>query len=235
MNKIDTQPPSGGDDSVKKPIIRLPSRTRFALSIGDTLVYIEFPSTDLAFDTEGSHRLRTKTYYVHSHNLLRTGSAVFKKLLSPKAQERAKKIGGYNSANPLPEGIKYVLNLTPPDDGDEAVDLISALCCPLGIRYWYLTVTDKSASTITLVSGHDEYTRVVYQGKDKPVKVTGNTIVDVLDYCHIRHRFGIEALLRLIEGFSPVLDSAPKAWTLAVLGKYFDCENVVVRNTALCI
>lgn len=53
---------------------------------------------------------------------------------------------------------------------------------------------------------------------------------EVLDYCPIRHRAGIERLLQIIEGKDPRLDSAPKVWTLAILAKYFNCESSVVSS-----
>ena len=56
----------------------------------------------------------------------------------------------------------------------------------------------------------------------------------VLDYCPIRHRAGIERLLQVIEKKEPRLDSATKVWTLAVLGKYFDCTDQAVRNSTSC-
>jgi hypothetical protein len=48
------------------------------------------------------------------------------------------------------------------------------------------------------------------------------------DLCPVRHRQGIVALLQMIEGHEPRLDSAPKVYTLAVLAKYFDCTNKAV-------
>jgi hypothetical protein len=56
---------------------------------------------------------------------------------------------------------------------------------------------------------------------------------EIPEYCPIRHRAGIERLLRIIEGRDPRLDSAPKILTLAVLGKYFDCTHVVVSHTTI--
>ena len=52
----------------------------------------------------------------------------------------------------------------------------------------------------------------------------------ILEYCPIRHRAGIERLLQVIEGREPRLDSATKVWTLAVLGRYFDCTEKAVRS-----
>lgn len=63
---------------------------------------------------------------------------------------------------------------------------------------------------------------------DAPADEQYKKVDEVLEYCPIRHRAGIERLLQFIEGKHPRLDSAPKVWTLFVLAKYFDCTNVVV-------
>lgn len=199
---------------------------------GDTLVHIDYPGNQQLCDPAG-FKLSSQAHVVHSEKLLATGSAVFEKLLSDRYQQRAQKRAGYTSTNPLPVGIKYLIDLTPPVEGDEAVELTSDLSCSLGVRYWARAgvVCDVDPK---LIGGRDEFVRPqnysineedpsLSQKDDRDVKAE-----EIPEYCPIRHRAGIERLLRIIEGQDPRLDSAPKILTLSVLGKYFDCKEVVV-------
>jgi hypothetical protein len=204
---------------------------------GDTLVSIRYPSDHELYDPAG-FKLSSKNHLVHSEKLLATGSAVFQKLLSNQAQQRAQKRAGYTSTNPPPAGIKYILDLTPPDEGDEAVELTSNLSCSPGIRLWATTAA-KFGVDSKLVGGRDEFVRPQHYPIDEegvslsPIEDGVVKVQEVPEYCPIRHRAGIERLLRIIEGLDPRLDSAPKVLTLAVLGKYFDCKKVVVSNIPL--
>ena len=201
---------------------------------GDTLVFISYPKDQELYDPAG-FKLSSKNHRVHSEKLLATGSGVFQKLLSDQAQQRAQKRAGYCSSNPLPAGVKYVLDLTPPDEGDDAVELISNLSCSPGIRRW-AKIAPAFGVDGRIVSGRDEYVRpqhypIEEQNPSLSPKEDGGVEDEIPEYCPVRHRAGIERLLRLIEGRDPRLDSAPKILTLAVLGKYFDCTRVVVSNT----
>jgi hypothetical protein len=119
---------------------------------GDTLVYITYPGDSKCFDSTG-FEISAAPHRVHSSRLLATGSKIFAKLLSSTSQYRIvrrKKLVGN-----LPLGIKYVLDLTPPDEGDEAVELTSELSCSLGIRLWY-TAAQRCGISHNLVGGEDE-------------------------------------------------------------------------------
>jgi hypothetical protein len=56
-------------------------------------------------------------------------------MLSEWPQAKLKRRHGFFRG--LPQGVKYILDLTPPYEGDEAVELISDLSCSSGIRHWY--------------------------------------------------------------------------------------------------
>ena len=277
--------------------------SKAGLHEGDTLVIIKYPANCEVFDHTG-FRLDIEHLRVHSDKLLATGSKKFKELLSEWPQSKFKRRNGYASG--LPTGIKYILNLTPPDEGDEAVELTTELSCSPGIRHWY-SAERRCKVSVEVCGGKDEVAKPVKaktQHKDhrdlvdaladadftselsivnninsydmsaddvyaleelpRPAPSTGGTlqqreerelkealdrskqdcfnhqpatpkakdryqsIDEVLEYCPIRHRAGIERLLQLIEGKEPRLDSAPKVWTLFVLAKYFDCTKVVV-------
>jgi hypothetical protein len=119
---------------------------------GDTLVYITYPGDGKCFDSTG-FEISGGPHRVHSSRLLATGSKMFAELLSPTYQYRImrrKKLVGN-----LPSGIKYVLDLTPPDEGDEAVQLTSELSCSLGVRLW-CTAAQRCGISHNLVGGEDE-------------------------------------------------------------------------------
>jgi hypothetical protein len=74
-------------------------------------------------------------------------------LHDPQLQRRVKK--RLELVGSLPTGVKYVLDLTPPEEGDEAVDLITEISCSRGIRLWY-TSESRCGISARLVGGKDE-------------------------------------------------------------------------------
>ena len=90
---------------------------------------------------------------MHSSKLFATGSWVLKDLLSPTKQYR---ISRRRKCLPLPQGIKYVLDLTPPDEGDAAVELTGQLSCSLGLRTWFLSSHRFGVSKL-LVDGPEDF------------------------------------------------------------------------------
>ncbi|XMA18193.1 hypothetical protein WAI453_010984 [Rhynchosporium graminicola] len=264
--------------------------TKSLLNQGDTLVIVRFPNNVPVYDTTGFQL--SDTHRVNSHKL-KAASPIFKKALEDDWQQhrfkRRNKLLGC-----LPPGIVYVLDLTPPDEGDDALELTALLSCSLGIRRWFKSEFSGIAAAHGLVGGQDEttvhpddlkaqeapatekehdtnkadtymkndgiYGRAFTDGntdatleqkiRESNARCTqpanqqsGNTQqeseytkthiditkdLEILDYCPIRHRTGIERLLQIIEGKDPRLDSAPKVWTLAVLAAHFECANSVV-------
>ena len=227
------------------------------LQDGDTLVVIQFPNNQKAYDEHG-FEISTK-HLVHAEKLLATGSSKFKAMLGDeweqhKHQRKCKAIGN------KPPGVEYFLELTPPEEGDEALALTAKLSCPEGFLRWYLAAERLNISD-TLIGGHDATTNplptldrldlledglspsarsravsAIRDGtteseNDRPAPVARR---EVLDYHPLRHRTGITTLLQIIEGKTVRLDSAPKVWTLAVLAEYFDCRAVVVSPIPPC-
>ncbi|KAL6807842.1 hypothetical protein GGI42DRAFT_257773 [Trichoderma sp. SZMC 28013] len=126
------------------------------LTEGDTLVFIDFPDLSRRqgrqTDCYGMS-YSSKQFRVHSKKLLATGSTKFADLLSPTYQfriQRRKKL-----AKNLPEGIKYVLDLTPPSEGDELVFQMTQLSLTPGIIKWWASNALHKVSN-WLVSGHDD-------------------------------------------------------------------------------
>lgn len=229
--------------------------TKSLLEDGDTLVFIKYPNDQKVYDATG-FEIRTR-HRVHSEKLLATGSSKFAEMLNDewhqhRIQRRHGLIGG------LPTGIKYVLDLTPAEEGDEALQLTAELSCPTGILLWHHAAGRVGISE-TLVGGKDETNVPSWSKEESEIDIQGesslraqqvNSVInginvvtpppnskvdktnppesEALDYDPIRHRTGIERLLQVIEGKNPRLDSAPKVWTLAVLAKHFDCTSTVM-------
>ncbi|KAK1994283.1 hypothetical protein LX36DRAFT_213630 [Colletotrichum falcatum] len=122
---------------------------------GDTLVFVDFPApsepsagADCYFYAWNSVHFR-----MHSQKLLDTGSSKFSEILNPTYQfriQRRRKL-----VNKLPEGVKYVLDLTPPSEGDELVFQMTEASLTPGIIKWW-TAYDKHGIDAYVVSGHDD-------------------------------------------------------------------------------
>jgi len=124
------------------------------LNEGDTLVYVRFPNGRPVYDSTG-FRL-SDIHRVHSEKL-KAASPMFKEALENDwTQHRCKRRNKLLSG--LPEGIKYVLDLTPPEEGDDALALTAELSCSLGIRRWYKSEHTGVATAHGLVGGKDETT-----------------------------------------------------------------------------
>lgn len=128
--------------------------TTSLLAEGDTLVFIKYPGGKPVFHSTGFKL--NQTHIVHSEKLLATGSMYFQRaLLDPQQQRRVKR--RLKLFDGLPTGITYVLDLTPPEEGDEAVNLTTELSCSRGIRIWY-TSEIRCGISSRLVGGKDETT-----------------------------------------------------------------------------
>ncbi|KAF7903184.1 uncharacterized protein EAF01_006233 [Botrytis porri] len=279
------------------------------LDEGDTLVYVSYPGGITFYDSRGEPQ-PYKIYRASSDKLKALGSTKFSRMFEERPQYWVRKRKGL--LHYLPENIRYVIDLTPLEEGDEAVELVSELSCSPGIRNWYLAekrcgvekhlvagdddipgpaiVPAKTAEQFGLKVPVDGYITFLASqsrmnssvndkfvftslGRTNPKEdtfVDGKSVQDsnmqraiknsledshlfigpsgnapvgtahddstevagskkkVLDYCPIRHRFGVENLLRIIQGKAPKLDSAPKVWTLFVLAKYYECTSVVI-------
>jgi hypothetical protein len=125
-----------------------------ALLEGDTLVVIKYPNGERAYDAYGFPL--SEFHRVHSEKLLATGSKVFKEKLGSEwlNHRAAKKAGAFPT---IPDGIKYFIDLTPPEEGDDALELTANLCCSPGVRHWF-TAQSRLGVARNLVAGRDETT-----------------------------------------------------------------------------
>jgi len=98
---------------------------------GDTLVFIDPPPNDRS---RSINRYSTAVHRIHSEKILNTGSKYLADLFKPRVQVRVAKQRGLHYE--LPDGIKYLLDLTPAILDDDAIILLTELSCPPGIRTW---------------------------------------------------------------------------------------------------
>lgn len=115
-------------DNLRMPLLLLDD--------GDTLVYIDPAPQSEPEGTSPSTASKSYTapHRVRSQSLLATGSEFLKRMFEPRYQTRVLRRRGLTGN--LPKGIKYVLDLTPPSEGDDAVIFMTELSCPMGVRTW---------------------------------------------------------------------------------------------------
>ncbi|KAL4907167.1 hypothetical protein BDW74DRAFT_148690 [Aspergillus multicolor] len=175
----------------------------------DTLAIIDLPSRVPAGFLHPTCALSIG-HRIHSWKLLETGSPFFHRQFEQKTQERnIKRRGG------LPDGIKYIIDLTPPNTDDEAILTIAELSCPLGLRTWADAQIRWQLPT-SLVSG---------------VETQGDEIDEsgvLAEYSPDRHRAGIVNILRVIEDLSVELDTPCKLWTFFSLAKLYEIATLPV-------
>ncbi|KAI1151849.1 hypothetical protein F4825DRAFT_451040 [Nemania diffusa] len=212
-----------------------------ATTSGDTLVIVNFPPGN--FVNCHGWKWGSKEFLMNSQQLLATGSSVFAKKLSPEGQEQAKR--RLSRDGKTHTYAKYVLDLTPPAEGDELASQVAQLSLSQGVRDWWLSHYVLGVSK-HLVFGHDDvctqhieaFLSEVDANKRQP---TSDSFVDIgfveypmarkiADYCPIRHRAAILRLLLAISHGDLVLDSAPRTATMAVVARVLDCEKVVTDS-----
>uniref|UniRef100_A0A0D2XW94 Uncharacterized protein n=1 Tax=Fusarium oxysporum (strain Fo5176) TaxID=660025 RepID=A0A0D2XW94_FUSOF len=229
----------------------------FELNQGDTLVFIDYPVHHrgvLDYTDCNGIVYKSQKFQVHSSKLLETGSPKFAELLGPtyqfKIQRRRKMV------NKLPDGIKYLLDLTPPSEGDELVFQMTELSLTPGIIKWWSSyilngvdpfLVCENNKDVDANAEHDSATPIegnaptgyrLKQLKLDPeralqMKATNEDAYEtplyrhIPDYCPIRHRNGIVRLLMLIEGKGCILDSAPRLFTILKLSCLFECSSIL--------
>ncbi|KAL4918353.1 hypothetical protein BDW62DRAFT_181788 [Aspergillus aurantiobrunneus] len=176
----------------------------------DTLAFIDPPSYKPMWSMQPSSA-QSIGHRIHSWNLLRTGSPILNQLFDERVQERnIKHRGG------LPEGIKYIIDLTPPSADEDAVLVLTELSCPLGIRTWA-----DSKSRWDLPRAH-------VAGVDTPpLPGAGRGGSGCLsEYSPSRHRAGIVHILRALEGFNVCIDTPCKLWTFFAVAKLYEISTI---------
>ncbi|KAL4973283.1 hypothetical protein BDW66DRAFT_168772 [Aspergillus desertorum] len=140
---------------------------------------------------------------IHSWKLLESGSPYLQAQFEQQTQERnIKRRGG------IADGIKYIIDLTPPLTEDEALLTISELSCPLGIRTWAYSQPQWNLPR-NLVGGSEAPGDVIDQSGC------------LAEYSPERHRAGIVQILRVLEGLSTELDTPCKLWTFFAVARLY--------------
>ncbi|KAL2044397.1 hypothetical protein N7G274_003102 [Stereocaulon virgatum] len=213
----------------------------------DTWVFIDPPEKQPEQDQD-DYREYVKRYQAPipmRRETLERCSPFFVKAFGPTAQFRIKRQRKLTKAVDDDPRIKYVLDLTPPSEGEEAVYLTTELCCSEGVRLWYQASKIWKVSKI-LVGGEEEYTSVRLQkgavsepsmlerrASDENLPVNASilgaykdtTTRMTLEYSPVRHRSAIERVLSALQGSDPQLDSAPKVWTAFAVAKYLEIKH----------
>ncbi|KAK8080720.1 hypothetical protein PG997_008538 [Apiospora hydei] len=124
----------------------------------------------------------------------------------------------------LPEGVKYILNLTPPDMGDDLAALVTILSVPESVRSWWQSGLRLNVKR-SLVSGHDDacsdhehvpddceplpgVSMMPTEGQPQPQSLLPALDLDdivgpvvsrqIPDYCPIRHRANVIFIMEAI-------------------------------------
>lgn len=188
---------------------------------GDTLVFIDPPDQQPEQDNESYDRCNarySRPMRMKKDVLMKYGASYFEKMFEATYQYRMLRRRGL--VGKLPHHVKYVVDLTPPTDGDQAAYLMTELCCSGGVRKWY-QATRRWAVSKTLIAGQDEY---MWKGgfgtPDQGLESYRSPRIP-LEYSPVRHRSAIERVLLALQGGDPLLDSAPKVWTTFAVAKYF--------------
>ena len=240
------------NDMTKQAAVELPTVYD---PMGDTLIYIDPPQRQPEQD-EYEYELYIKRYTVpmlmKKHTLTRYSPGLAK-LFGPTEQYRF--LRRRKLANRLPGNVKYVIDLTPPSEGEDAVFLTTELCCSEGVRLWYQSNQIWSVSK-TLVEGTEEHSSVSPKPVSSPLlqisypaqrqriskliewKELGGLKVPVgsdteatssttmpLEYSPVRHRYAIERVLSALQGKDPILDSATKVWTTFAVAKNLEITH----------
>lgn len=231
---------------------------------GDTAIYMGAPprmpeQSESDYDDIVNHF--EQIHVVQSANLRLMGEGsrfTDDDLLNPtksfRAERRLRKLGVLLKPEATRGGkFKYYIDLRPPEEGEEAVLLVTQLTCTKGVLSWHLA-SDHYRLDPEVVMGHDEFgvlspsmavpsPEIITNPNDdattsaQPNQTSGNEPSNgtsgsfvqpsppstAPEYSPLRHWSAIERLLYAIQGHSPKLDSAPKVWTFFAIARYFGC------------
>lgn len=124
----------------------------FELNTGDTLVFIDYPlhqKAALSYTDCNGIAFKPLQFRINSGNLV----GKFAEMLAPTYQFRV--LRRLKLANKLADGVKYVLDLTPPSEGDELVFQMTELSLTPGIIKWWSSSLTNNVDP-WLVCGHDD-------------------------------------------------------------------------------
>lgn len=194
---------------------------------GDTWIFIDAapkqPEQDQV-DYEHYVKRCSAPIRLKKTTLMKLDSPIINSAFGPTSQYRL--LRRRKLVDRLPQGIKHVIDLTPPNEGEDAVWLISSLSCSEGVRWWHQSQEVFGVSP-QLVGGTEEYTS--FQPNTDTAQLVSSTKSQTTtnhspiapEYSPLRHRAAIERLLAAAAGADPKLDSAPKLWTTFAVARNF--------------
>ncbi|EPS41748.1 hypothetical protein H072_4337 [Dactylellina haptotyla CBS 200.50] len=232
--------PSNPSTNTPLPLLQFPD--------GDTLLFISPPPTAASADTPSfRYGAKTAPLRVLSSKLLSSGSQVFTQLLAPPMQQRIlnrlvkqKKIVLIHGK--LPQGIRFVMDLTPEDEGEKAVEWQEKLWCPDIVLRWKSSLVefeplpppsdeDKLAKTL------DEFRQKEWGGAQPdedgapssptqvttppPRKASLPKKDNLPEYSFGRHVLALERLVHILHGIDPLVQHTVDWYTLHCLSVAF--------------
>ncbi|KAK6512638.1 hypothetical protein TWF481_001520 [Arthrobotrys musiformis] len=214
------------------------------ISDGDTLIFINPPPSTISPEIASRRFGAPNTpLRVHSQALLSSGSQVFVQLLGPSMQQRhlnrlfkQKKITLINGK--LPAGVHYVLDLTPEDEGEKAVEWQEKLWCPDVVLQWKSNLVDYFESPPSaqdqMAKNLEEFRQRMW-GEQKPLVEGQDPSSQPLvppppppkkdhlpePYSFGRHVLALERLIHIIHGNDPLVQTTVDWYTLHCLSVAF--------------
>ena len=216
------------------PLVRDPS--------GDTWVFIDPPPKQPEQDDVDYTRylkryedpMLVKKDMLLKYNVPGSDGFNFEALFGPSAQFHIIRRRNLTAKLRQTPGIKYVIDLTPPSEGEDAVFLMTELCCSQGVRLWY-QAGDIWRVSKGLVGGTEEYTSAQSKSPDYRIGSTSpKSQSGPSEYSLIRHRSAIERVIAALMGIDPKLDSAVKVWTTFAVAKHFAIRNSPLTDYIIC-
>ena len=213
-------------------------------AFADTCIYID-PPTRQAGEHPAIYQMicdrYSKPLTIKSTALKSLNSSFFDNALGPTAQHRV--LRRRRLVNKLQPEIKYVVDLTPPNEGEDAVYLLTELSCPEGLLKWS-QATQRWNIAAGLIGGEDDFSPALLDAIQHGSTI-GDSLPPVLDtfddrgspitklkekpvlleYSPVRHRSAIERVLIAITGGDPKIDSAPKLWSTFAIAKYLEIRD----------
>jgi hypothetical protein len=104
-------------------------------SQNSVLAFVRFPQNDVWARSCDGEQWRDVQIRMSYEKLMDLGSSKIRDMFSPRAQARFRRRLG---ADPVPPGIDYVIDFTPPSEGPELADLTAALWLPRMVKLWFL-------------------------------------------------------------------------------------------------
>ncbi|MCJ1241502.1 hypothetical protein MMC14_009507 [Varicellaria rhodocarpa] len=173
---------------------------RFSLPLlrdpaADTYVFISTPPRQPEHDEstyESICERYSKPCCVRKDVMDSLNSPRINELFGPTAQFRV--IRRHGLVNKLPSHIKYVIDLSPPTEGDEATELVTEAYCSPTIREWYKSSRRWNISA-DLVGGPDDFAIPWKDMYSSTNQEPGNNNADALDK-HIKERIEKHAVMK---------------------------------------